>query len=334
MSRIVIGDRKVGEDYPTYIIAEAGLNHDGKAEQAKDLVSEAKKAGADMIKFQIFLPEELCSRSSKSFELFSSLELREDEWRDVAEHAARESIHFSASVFGIRSADLLESIGGVCFKVSSGDLTYEQLIEYVAGKGRPLVISTGMSYLGEVDRAVEISKMAGNEQIALLHCVSSYPSAPEQANLRSICTMKESFHLPIGFSDHTIGHVVPLAAVAMGACIIEKHFTLSRGLPGPDHKLSMIPEEFREMISMIRTVERAKGDGIKRPVEEEMSIRLSARRSIVAKRDIEEGEIIRPDALKIARPGSGIPPNMFNRITARKARHRIAAETPLTWDDI
>jgi N-acetylneuraminate synthase/N,N'-diacetyllegionaminate synthase len=334
MQQFKIGDKKIGNGNPCYIIAEAGLNHDGSVEQAKDLVRSAKSAGADMVKFQIYETLELCSRSSKSYNLFSGLELKEEQWKEVAAEAKHAGIEFSASVFGTRSAEILDSIGTNCYKIASGDLTYIQLLSHVARSGKPIILSAGMSYLGEVESAVNMIRSNGNDQIALLHCVSNYPTQASDANLRSMETMRTVFGVPVGFSDHTMDSVVPVAAVAMGANIIEKHFTLSKDLPGPDHKLSMVPAEFRKMIDQIRIVEQAFGDGVKRPVQKEMPVRLSSRRSVVSQRDIEQGDIIDQDSVRIARPGTGIGPEMLGLVIGRPARKRIRAETPLTWDDL
>ncbi len=334
MNYIEISDKKIGNEYPTYIIAEAGLNHDGDVEQAKELVSKAMSAGADMVKFQIFLAEELCSRSSKNYDLFSSLELSEESWREIAKYAREVGIEFSASVFGNRSADLLDEVGGNCFKIASGDLTYDQLLNYVAKKGKPIILSTGMAYMGEVERAINIIREEKENQIALLHCVSNYPTAVDDVNLRAISTLSSTFNLPVGFSDHTIGNLIPTVAIAMGASIIEKHFTLSHNLPGPDHKLSMTPVEFREMVSTIRNVEAAMGDGLKRPIEKEMPARLSSRRSLTAANNIDENEVITAKSIKIARPGTGLGPELLDIIIGRSSKRKIPIETPIVWEDI
>ena len=331
---ITIEGRKIGDHHPCYVIAEAGLNHDGDVDQAKELVTSAKEVGADMVKFQIYQTPELCSRSSKSYDLFSSLELSREEWIEVATHAKHAGITFSASVFGEYGLGLLAEMGCGSIKIASSDLTYGQLLGAAAKTGMPLVVSTGMSYLGEIEEALRIIRVNGNPDVALLHCVSNYPTSVEDANLRAMSTMLEAFHVPDGFSDHTLGDLVPLAAVALGASLIEKHFTLDRGLPGPDHKLSMIPEEFATMIQNIRNVEKALGSGLKVPVEKEQLVRKSARRSIVTKHELKAGSIITKEDVQVARPGSGLEPAMLDKVLGRKAVRNLPAGTILTWDDI
>jgi sialic acid synthase SpsE len=334
MTEITIEGKIIGTGHSCYIIAEAGLNHDGKVEQAKELVDAAKKSGADLVKFQVFETKELCSLSSKAYPLFKSLELTKEQWKEVAAYASHREMPFSASVFGDYSLGLLKEMRCGCVKIASSDITYGPLLIEAAKTGLPLVISTGMSYLGEVDQAVRTFRQAGGRELALLHCVSNYPTSPKDANLKSMRTMRSAFQVPVGFSDHTMDDIVPLAAVAMGANILEKHFTLDRGLPGPDHKLSMIPEEFEKMVRNVRCVESAMGSGDKVPVEKEMPVRLSARRSIVANHMIAAGNTICRDDVRIARPGSGIGPDMMQMILGRKAKRDISSDTPLTWDDL
>lgn len=329
-----IHGRPIGPGHPCYIIAEAGLNHDGRVQQAKELVTAAKEAGADLVKFQIYNTPELCSRSSDLFPLFASLELKREEWRDVALHARDVGIEFSASVFGPYGLELLKELNCGCVKIASGDLTYEQLLADAARTGLPLVISTGMSYLDEVNKAIDIVRANGDPSIALLHCVSNYPTSAEDANLRAMYTMSRKFGLPVGFSDHTMDELVSLAAVAFGACIIEKHFTLDRGLPGPDHKLSFTPKEFERMVMNVRLVEKSFGTGVKVPVEKEGPMRLAARRSIVTERELKAGTVIAAGDVRIARPGTGIPPGKLEAVLGRKVRRDIPADAPLTWDDL
>ncbi len=331
---ITIEGRKIGEGRPCYVIAEAGLNHDGKVEQAKDLVSAAKDTGADMVKFQMFQTPELCSRSSKAYSLFTSLELKREEWMEVAAHARKVDITFSASVFGTYGLELLSEMKCGCVKIASSDLTYGPLLDAAAKTGLPLVVSTGMSYLGEVEDALRVLHANGDVNVALLHCVSNYPTSVEDANLKAMGTMREAFHVPVGFSDHTMDDLVPLAAVALGASLIEKHFTLDRGLPGPDHKLSMVPEEFRKMVQDIRRVEKALGTGFKVPVEKEHPVRTSARRSIVSNHDLRAGSVITKEDVRLARPGSGLEPAMLDVVLGREIVRDVPGDTPLTWDDI
>lgn len=331
---IRIDERTIGDGNPCYVIAEAGLNHDGKVEQAKELVEAAKKCRADMVKFQIYRTPELCSRSSKAFPIFQSLELSANDWKDIAVYASKVGMAFSASVFGSYGLELIKEMGCGCIKTASSDITYGQFLASAARTGLPMVVSTGMSYLGEVEEALCIIRSEGNENVALLHCVSNYPTSEEDANLRAMLTMKKSFGVPVGFSDHTMDDLVPLTAVALGANIIEKHFTLDRGLPGPDHKLSMVPEEFEKMVRDVRRVEKALGSGAKVPVEKEIAGRKSSRRSVVTNHDIKVGSVILAEDVRLARPGSGLGPSMFDVVIGRKAQRDISADSPLTWNDI
>ena len=289
MRPVKIGDKVIGEDHPVFIVAEAGINHNGRLEQAKDLVKMAKEVGADAIKFQAFKTESLCSRSSDYFKLFKSLELTRGDWAKVAQVAQDVRITFFCSAFDEGSVDLLDYLGVPAFKIASGDITYLALLGYVARKNKPIILSTGMSTLAEVDEALNTIYSTGNRDVILLHCVSDYPANADDVNLSAINTLELAFRIPTGFSDHTVGTVIPVAAVCLGAKVIEKHFTLDRNLAGPDHALSLDPSGFREMVRNIRTVEQAFGDGAKAPRACETAAIQSARRSVIAKKDIPAG---------------------------------------------
>ena len=335
MKTIKIGDRIIGDGRPCFIIAEAGINHNGNLEIAKQLVDSAAKAGADAVKFQIYKAEEFCSTNSEYFDTFKSIEFSTDEWTEISEYAIKRDIIFTASVFGEESADLLDALGSQVFKIASGDLTHYPLLRYIAKKKKPIILSTGMSDIGEINDALNEIYSMGNRNVALLHCVSNYPTKYEEANLFAIKTMKECFKIPVGFSDHTIGITIPIAAVASGANIIEKHFTLDKNMEGPDHKLSLDPDEFRQMVKNIKYVEWAMGDGIKRPTKEEEEIKKVARRSVVAKIDIPEGAIITTeDMFDVKRPGTGIEPKYMERIVGKRARIDIKEGDLITWEMI
>jgi N-acetylneuraminate synthase/N,N'-diacetyllegionaminate synthase len=334
MKEIKIGDKKIGDGRPTFIIAEAGINHNGKLAQAKKLVQEASNARADAIKFQMFKTEEFCSKDSEYFELFKALEFSNEEWFEIVDFTKDIGIMFTASVLGKESADILDKVGSPVYKIASGDLTYLPLLNYVGRKNTPIILSTGMSTIGEIEEAINEIYKTGNQHVALLHCVSSYPAKYEEINLRAIQTLKHAFKVPVGFSDHTIGSLVPVVAVTIGANIIEKHFTLNKNLPGPDHKLSIEPNEFREMVDNIRTVEHALGDGVKKPTKSEENIRKLARRSLVAKIGIQKGTAITSDAIKMVRPGNGIDPKFINFVVGRIAKKEIAEDELVTWDKI
>jgi N-acetylneuraminate synthase/N,N'-diacetyllegionaminate synthase len=331
---IRIGDKIVGEGQPVFFIAEAGINHDGKLSQALELVERAKEARADAVKFQTIKADSLCSKRSKNYELFKNLELRKSDWAKIAEKARNSGIMFFSSPFDEESVNLLDDLGVPAFKVASGDLTHLPLLKYIARRNKPIILSTGMSRLSEVDEALNTIYGEGNRDVVLLHCVVNYPTNARDANLKAIKTLEQAFALPVGFSDHSLGTLLSLAAVCLGARVIEKHFTLHNGLPGPDHKLSLNPAEFAAMVSDIRVVEQAFGDGIKVPRESELEAMKSGRRSITARMDIPAGATITPDMLKISRPGTGIEPKFLDLVIGKKAKAQIQEDEALTWSKI
>ncbi len=344
MSAVVrIAGRDVAMGRTCVIIAEAGVNHNGNLDLARRLVAEASAAGADAVKFQTFSADLLATRDApkaayqraagdaceSQFEMLRRLELSPQAHRTLLEDCRRRGILFLSSVFDERSADLLETLDAAAYKIPSGELTNLPLIEHVARKGRPLIISTGMATLDEVAAAVAACVGTGNTQVVLLHCVSSYPARPADANLRAMETMARAFGLPVGYSDHTTGNAVALAAVALGAAVLEKHFTLDRTLPGPDHRASLEPPELRGLIADVRAVERARGNGEKRPVEAEMAIAAVARKSLVAARDIAAGTVLTPELVVARRPGTGLSPSRRGEVLGRRAARDIAAGTLL-----
>lgn len=316
------------------IIAEAGINHNGNVELAKKIIRETATIGADIVKFQIYQVEEFCSKNNIYYNLFKAIEFDEEEWVEIANYAKDQKILFSASVFGNISADILEKIGSPVYKISSGDVTDLPLLNYVARKNKPIILSTGMASIPEIDDAINEIYNTGNHQVFLLHCVSNYPTKFEETNLRAIQTLKSVFKVQVGFSDHTEGILIPPVAVAMGANIIEKHITLDKSFPGPDHKLSLEPNEFKKMILSIRAVESALGCGIKKPSIEEEKVKMDIRRSIIANVDIRKGTIITKDKLKIVRPASGIEPKFIDLVYGKVAKENISADEPLSWDVI
>ena len=265
--KLKIGDKLIGEEEPCFIIAEAGVNHNGSVELAKKLIDAAKDAGADAVKFQTFKAESVVVKDAQKaeyqkettgegsqYEMIKKLELTEEDFRELADYAKEKDIMFLSSPFDKESVDLLNELDVPAFKVGSGEITNLPLLRYIAKKEKPIILSTGMSTLGEIEEALDVIRSEGVEDIILLHCVSNYPARIEDVNLRALGTLKQAFKLPVGFSDHTLGITAPIAAVALGACVIEKHFTLDRNLPGPDHKASLEPEELKEMAKAIREV--------------------------------------------------------------------------------
>ncbi len=334
---IVIGDRRIGVGQPVYVIAEAGVNHNGDIELARQLIDIAADAGADAVKFQTFKAELLATREApkasyqlqttdaaeSQYEMLRSLELTEDVHRELFDYCRARQIQFLSAPFDEASADFLETLGVAAYKIPSGELTNLPLLAHVARKGKAMIVSTGMATLEEVEIAVGAILRAGNDQFSLLHCVSNYPADPAEVNLRAMLTMQEVFKVPVGFSDHTRGIEVALAAVALGASLIEKHFTLDRTLPGPDHQVSLEPDELARMVQGIRKVTSALGDGRKKPAPSEVGTAAVARKSLVAARHILRGTVLTEELIQLRRPGTGLPASMRESVLGRRALQDI-----------
>jgi len=330
---ISVGVRQIGPGHPCFVIAEAGVNHNGSLDLAVRLIDVAADAGADAVKFQTFAADKLATRDApkaeyqkqttgeaeSQFEMLKKLELGPDAHRVLAAHCAERGIVFLSTPFDEGSADLLDAIGVPAFKVPSGELVNLSFLRYLARKRRPLIISTGMATLGEVQEAVDVVRAEGCSEIALLHCVSNYPADPADANLRAMATMACEFGVPVGYSDHTLGVAVPLAAVALGASILEKHFTLDRALSGPDHLASAEPRELAELVINIRNVEAALGDGEKKPAMSEAGTARAARRSLVAAVTIRSGAVLTVEMVAVRRPGTGMAPARIGELLGRRA---------------
>ncbi len=321
----------IGTGERCFVIAEAGVNHNGDLHRAFELVDAAVAAGADAVKFQTFVTDALVSRQSPQYQMLRELELSPENFRQLVHYCCRKNILFLSTPFDEASAALLDELGMRLFKVPSGELTNLPFIEYLCAFKRPLIVSTGMADIGEVQAAVDIIRSAG-VPFALLHCVSAYPADASATNLRAMETLSRTFNVPVGFSDHSLGTAIALASVALGAKILEKHFTLSCDLPGPDHRASLEPDELREMIVDIRAIESALGDGVKRPAPIEIETAKIARRSVVAARDIHAGTTIASAMLVIKRPGTGLAPAQLSSVIDRVARVDIAEGTPITRD--
>lgn len=342
--KIQIGDKIVGEGGHCFIIAEGGVNHNGDITLAKKLIDISWEAGADAVKFQTFKTEKTVTKNAEraeyqkdatedksQYEMLKKLELTDKDFRELSDYAKKKGIIFLSSPFDKESVDLLDELNVPAFKIGSGEITNFPLLRYIAKKGKPIIISTGMSTLAEVEEALNVIKSEGIKDVILLHCVSNYPARIEDINLRVMKTLKQAFKVPVGFSDHALGITASIAAVALGACVIEKHFSLDKKLLGPDHKASLEPNELKEMIKAIRDVEKALGDGIKKPTKEEEEIKKVTRRSIVAKVDIPKGAIIKEEMLDIKRPGTGIEPKYVDFLLGKKARRHIKRDEILTW---
>jgi N-acetylneuraminate synthase/N,N'-diacetyllegionaminate synthase len=319
------------------IIAEAGVNHNGSLELAKKLIDAAAEAGADAVKFQTFKSEDLVSinapkakyqklttdATESQFEMIKKLELPIQDHKELVAYAKKKKIMFLSTPFDEGSVDLLIELGVPIIKIGSGEITNHPFLRYISGKGLPVILSTGMSTLEEVAEAVSVIRKTGCKDLTLLHCTSNYPARVEDCNLLAMKTMADEFNLPVGYSDHTAGIVVPIAAAALGSCVIEKHFTLDKKLVGPDHKASLEPDELEEMVKSIRKVESALGSPVKAPVDAEFEVRNIARRSIFAKVDIPKGSIIMENMLTFKRPGIGLPPKNAKLLIGKTAKRII-----------
>jgi len=341
---VEIGGRPVGPGLPAFVIAEAGVNHDGDLDRALQLVDAAADAGADAVKFQTFAADRLVTRDApqaeyqvrgigrrtSQYEMLRRLELSRDDHARLVDHCRVRGIPFLSSPFDEVSADLLEAFDVPAFKIGSGELTNLPLLRHVARKARPMIVSTGMASLGEVAAAVQAIRDDGDPPLVLLHCVSGYPALPEDVNLRAMATMRREFGVPVGYSDHTRGLDISLAAVALGACLVEKHFTLDRSLMGPDHQVSIEPAELAQLTGGIAAVHQALGTGRKVAVDREREIADVARKSLVAVVDIAAGTVIQDEMIAVLRPGYGLPPARRGDVVGCSAGVDIPAGTPIT----
>ncbi|BAI79864.1 N-acetylneuraminate synthase [Deferribacter desulfuricans SSM1] len=320
----------------TFIIAEAGVNHNGKLDLAKKLIDVAVEAGADAVKFQTFKTEEVISEiapmaeyqkknigeEKPQIEMVKELELSFNDFEELKTYCDRKGIKFLSTPFDIESAGFLKDLGLEIFKIPSGEITNYLLLREIGSYRKKVILSTGMAELGEIEDALDILMENGTkrEDITVLHCNTEYPTPMEDVNLKAMLTIKEAFKVNIGYSDHTLGIEVPIAAVALGASVIEKHFTLDKNLPGPDHKASLEPNELKAMVKAIRNIEKALGNGIKKPSKSELKNRDIARKYIVAKRDMKKGEILSEENLTVKRTGKkGISPMRWGEIIGLKA---------------
>jgi N-acetylneuraminate synthase/N,N'-diacetyllegionaminate synthase len=341
MSGINIFDNK-----NCFIIAEAGVNHNGNIELAKKLIDVAIDAGVDAVKFQTFKAEKTISMhtpratyqeanmpeiTESQLEMIKKLELKFEDFKVLKEYCDEKGVIFLSTPFDFESIDILEPLVPA-YKIASGELINVPFLKYIAAKGKPMIISTGMANLGEVEEALlAINEVNPNIEKILLHCTTNYPTPFEEVNLNAMLTLKEAFKLPVGYSDHTLGIEIPIAAVAMGARVIEKHFTLDRNLPGPDHKASLEPNELKAMVNAIRNIEKAFGDGIKKPNKSELEIMKVARKSLVAARDIQQEKIIKDSDIEVKRAGEGIQPKFKDIIIGMKINKSIKRDEPFSW---
>ncbi len=331
-TKIKIGDRLVGDGEPAYIIADMGVNHDNKLSQAYELIDVAADSGVDAVKLQLYYAANLWPKDSRSYSILKPLETDREWVETLLERANKRGIALLATPFDAEAVDLLDKIDTPVYKWASSEVFDLPLLKYVAKKGKPIILSTGVCDLGDIQKAINVVRGAGNNDIILLHCVSSYPTKPKDVHLRMIDTIKAAFHLPCGFSDHTTGIAVPIAAVARGACVIEKHYTLDRKLKGPDHGFALEPKELKQMVSGIREVEQSLGSPVKSIVhgaeDEEYIVRL------FSARDISKSTSITRDMLTVKRANFGIKPEFFDIIVGREAKVDIKSDVPITWECI
>jgi N,N'-diacetyllegionaminate synthase len=330
-----------------YIIAEIGVNHNGSIDLARDLIDAAVVAKADAVKFQTFFADDLVTRSAakadyqvantanadSQYSMLKALELTEAQFAELHAYCATKGIAFLSTPFSEDAADLLARVGVSAFKISSGDLTHLPMLAHIAKKGLPIILSTGMGTLTEVEEALAAINGVGNRQVSLLHCVSNYPASADDCNLAAMDTMAQAFGLPVGWSDHSVGAAISWAAVARGAKIVEKHITLDQNLPGPDHKASMEPADFAAFVDGIRMIEAAIGTGRKVPTAAEKRTALVARRSLVAARDLVAGDVLTAADVVVKRPGTGLLPRDLPLVLGARVARAVAADTPLVAAD-
>lgn len=338
------------ENNKVFIIAEAGVNHNGNVELARLLIDSAARAGADAVKFQTFIPEEVISRHAvkaeyqikatsgeeSQLEMVKKLQLSFDAFRDLQAYCRSKNIQFLSTPFDLKSIDFLKTLNMGLWKIPSGEITNMPYLAKIGSYKEKVIISTGMSGLGDIENAIKILTDAGTERknISILHCNTEYPTPMADVNLRAMDTIKHAFGLEVGYSDHTLGIEIPVAAVALGATVIEKHFTLDKTMEGPDHKASLEPNELKSMVTAIRNIELAMGDGIKRASDSEKKNMDIARKSIHLARNVKKGSIISIDDLCVKRPGSGMNPFLITEIPGCIAKTDLFEDTMLKPKDL
>ncbi|MFC1963396.1 N-acetylneuraminate synthase family protein [Chloroflexota bacterium] len=347
MPRIVqIADKMIGEGEYCFVIAEAGSNHNCTLEQAKQLIDIAATSEVDAVKFQTFQADKIAARTKNEIvniniagsrtlhDLYKKLELPREWQKELVNYARDRRVIFLSTPFDEEAVDELDALAVPAFKVASFELVHLPLLKHIARKGKPIILSTAMANLGDIEEAIEAILEENNDQIILLHCGIGYPLEMENVNLAAMDTLRQAFPYPIGYSDHTLGTTIPIAAVARGANVIEKHFTISRNLAGPDHSFALEPHELGAMVQGIRDVNKAIGTPQKRVLVSEITHYQRGRRSIFAKVDIPKGIIITEDMLAILRPGIGLKPKYLHLVVGRAAQVDIKAHTPITMDII
>ncbi len=346
--QIFIGGKKIGACQPVFIIAEAGVNHNGKLSLARKLIDAAADTGADAVKFQTFSPDELVTKSAaraayqtknekrkteSQYAMLKRLALPREWHAELKRYVEKRGLVFLSTPFSFADAEFLRKLGVEAIKVSSGDANNYPYLRRIAAWGLPILLSTGMADMKEVREAVRTVEKAGNKKLILLQCTTNYPTPFREVNLRAITTLQKEFAVPVGFSDHTVGSEAAIAAVALGACVIEKHFTLDRNLPGPDHKASLEPDELKDFVKKIRNIESALGTGEKIPFASERETAKVARKSLVTLKRVKKGERFTTENFTVKRPGTGLPPKNYDNVIGTRAAHNISADTLLAEHD-
>lgn len=328
---IKIGNKIIGKNHPCFIIAEAGVNHNGDVLKAKNLIDIAKEAKVDAVKFQTWITEDLITKSvdkaeyqkintaiqESQFEMIKKLELSFKEFRELKKYADEREIIFLSTPDDEKSVDFLEELEIPAYKIGSSELTNIFILKKIAEKGKPIILSTGMANLEEIQEAIDVIYKTGNKELIILHCTSQYPTELKDVNLRAMLTLKKKFNTIVGYSDHSIGTLVPELAVSLGAKVIEKHFTYDKNAIGPDHKCSLTPIELKKMVKKIRLVEQILGNGKKEPTAEELKIKKLIRKTIVAKRDIPKGTKITKEMLTVKRSNGALEPKEIKSIIGK-----------------
>jgi N,N'-diacetyllegionaminate synthase len=346
--QIQIGDRVIGQDKDTFVIAEAGVNHNGDIGRAFDLIRLAKQCGADCVKFQTFKAEEIVTLSApkapyqlevtdkreSQYEMLKKLELSVDQFRQIQAKCREVGLLFLSTPYNFSDVEDLEDLGVDAYKIASAQLVEHPFLEYLAKKNKPIILSTGMSTMKEVGEAVNVLRGSGNDQIVILQCTTNYPSATEDANLHAMLAMQNAFNVLVGYSDHTENSYAILASVALGAVVVEKHFTQDRSLPGPDHSSSIEPDELEELVKGIRNVRKSLGCREKFPTPAERKNMSVMRRSIVAVETLEASTVIRKEHLAFKRPATGVAPKKFNELIGKKVKSIIYPDTPIREENV
>lgn len=346
MKIIKLGEVEIGAGKPPYIIAEVGSNHNGDMNLCRELIDAAANAGAHAVKFQSWTDTSLIAEEEYAHnteysdkkrhfgslrEMVTAYQFTANQHLEAYAHCRDRGIAFCSTPFSMEEVDLLESLSVPFFKIASMDIVHLPLLKYVARKQRPVLISTGMATLAEIERAVEMVRAEGNEQIVLLHCISIYPPEYETIHLRNMATLQQAFDVPVGFSDHTLGTAIPLAAIALGACVIEKHFTLDQNMAGWDHAISADPEQLRTIVEEGRNIFTALGGNGRMVVAAEMEKRKKFRRSLVTRRKLDRGYMLTEADLDAKRPGTGIAPDEIAYVIGRRLSSDLAADQVLHW---